>query len=265
LKKILNISILGAGNVATHLARVLSARPEVHIQQMYNRHIKALSTFENSIEIIDDLSKLKSVDIIIISITDDAISNFSKQLSHLSSLVVHTSGSVSIDALQVKRKGVFYPFQTFSKAKKRMDFKEIPILIEANNKQDLNLLENLGKLVSDKVLHLDSKQRKALHIAGVFVANFVNHLYVQANKILKDNSLSFDLLKPLIQEVTQKITVLPPEKAQTGPAARGNQKIIQQHLEFLQDKNQKEIYKLLSESILSSYHTNKKIIADEKK
>ena len=250
MKKI-KISIIGGGNVATHLARVFSKQPAVVLKQMYNRNINALKEFKTTTEIIDDLSLLQPVDLTIIAITDDAIKDFSKKLNHLTHLVVHTAGSVSMNDLQVKRKGVFYPFQTFSKVKKEIDFSQIPILIEAQNKEDLQLLQQLASLLSNRVLSVDFQQRKSLHIAGIIVSNFVNHLYVQAGELLKQHDLSFDLLKPLIMEVAQKVQKIPPAKAQTGPALRGDIKIIRSHLDFIKDKELLKIYKLMSDSIIS--------------
>ncbi len=256
MKKI-KLSIIGGGNVATHLARAFTKLPDIDLQQMYNRNIKALNEFETTTEIIDDISLLKPVDLTIIAITDDAVKDFSQNLKHLNHLVVHTAGSVPIDDLQVKRKGVFYPFQTFSKVKKEIDFNQIPILIEAQNPKDLQLLQQLANLLSNQVLITDFQQRKSLHIAGIIVSNFVNHLFVQAGELLKENNLSFDLLKPLIMEVAQKVQKIPPEKAQTGPALRGDKKIISSHLDFIKDENLRKIYRLITGSIISFHETKK--------
>jgi len=245
----IHITIFGGGNVAIHLAKAFLSNTDIKLQQIYNRHIDKISDFKNKTEIIDDLSKLKSADMFILALTDDAIADFSKKLIPYNILTVHTSGSMPMQALQTKRNGVFYPFQTFSKEKENIDFKNIPILIEAQNEHDLKLLNRLGQLLSDNVQIVDSQQRKALHISGVFAANFVNHLYEQAHQILKEHQLSFDLLKPLILEVARKVQEITPQQAQTGPAIRSDQKTIDSHLNFLKNPVQKKIYKLLTESI----------------
>jgi len=254
MDKPIHISILGGGNVATHLARKYSNMPEIVLQQIYNRHLDKILEFKSVTDIIDDLSQLKEADIFIIAINDDAIQNFSKQLTKFNNtLIVHTSGSININDLQVLRKGVFYPFQSFSKDKKQLDFINIPILIEAIFKKDEKLLLKLGKTISNKVLVANSEQRMSLHIGGVFVANFVNHLYFQGQELLKSHKLPYNLLKPLIQEVADKAITMSPKKAQTGPAMRNDQQIIKKHLDFLKDKPQQQIYKLLSDSILNTY------------
>src|SRR5690606_37403117 len=119
------------------------------------------------------------------------------------------------------RKGVFYPLQTFSKSKE-VNFKEIPICLEAANHQDLEWLKKVANVISDKVFEIDSEKRKTLHVSAVFVSNFVNHLYGIGEELCKENDIPFDILKPLIAEVADKINYLSPEQAQTGPAKRGD-------------------------------------------
>ena len=147
------------------------------------------------------------------------------------------------------RRGVFYPLQTFSKAK-TIDYRSVPICIEAETSEDFQILETLAKSISECTYAVNSQQRQALHVAAVFVCNFTNHLYQIGSEICNENELSFDILKPLIQETAQKIVTLSPEAAQTGPAKRKDTQTINKHLAFLTEENQKEIYKLLTKSII---------------
>ncbi len=253
MAKPISVNIIGSGNVATHLLREFLKHPEIHINQIFARKLQNLKEFEDVAPMINDIDLLKPADITIISITDDAVSEFSKKLKNYRELVVHTSGSLDINDLQTEQKGVFYPFQTFSKLNKNINFKEIPILIEATKKENLEVLQKLANIVSNNVLEINSQQRFQLHIAGVLVANFVNHLYYQAGKLLEKNNLSFDLLKPLIMETARKVQNLSPENAQTGPAKRNDKLIINKHLKAIEDKNLNEIYKLLTRNIEETY------------
>ena len=163
--------------------------------------------------------------------------------------MVHTSGSVSVDALDKKnRNGIFYPLQTFSK-KAKIDFNTIPICLESADTADFELLQSLAEMISEKVYKINSEQRKALHVSAVFVNNFTNHLYQIGNEICQENNVPFDILKALIQETAHKVMTLSPPEAQTGPAIRNDTKTIQTHLDFLSDENQKIIYKILTKSI----------------
>lgn len=246
----IQVTIIGSGNVAHHLINAFSHESEIKLVQVFSRKPEAIAGIISSDKIISDYNQLESVDVIIIAVSDDAISDVSNQITLQNQLVVHTSGSVNMEALNDKnRKGVFYPLQTFSKSK-AVDFKIIPVCLEAQNDRDYETLEAVAKSISEVIYKVNSEQRKALHVAAVFVSNFVNHLYQMGNEICAENHLSFDILKPLIQEVADKIITLTPKEAQTGPAKRNDSQTINAHLSFLTDENQKEIYKLLTKSII---------------
>jgi predicted short-subunit dehydrogenase-like oxidoreductase (DUF2520 family) len=246
-----NIILIGAGNVATQLGLSLTAAG-YKISQVYSPTKLSSSTLAKKLkaEALTDLKKLDhEASVYIIAVKDDAIAEVAKQLRLKDKLVVHTSGSVSIDILKnvSTNYGVFYPLQTFTKGKK-INFKQVPLCVEGNNKATSTALQYFAKSISTNVKVVNSEQRKVIHLAAVFACNFCNHMYAIAEDLLKQNKLSFDLLKPLIEETANKIKELSPAKAQTGPAARGDKKVIEAHLKMLTGK-EKQIYKLISENI----------------
>lgn len=244
--------ILGGGNVATHLAAIFIKTAGISLVQVYNRSITAIEPLREHTAITNDIKKLKKADIYIIAVSDNAINKISSKITKQNALVVHTSGSTTIDVLQShKNYGVFYPLQTFSK-NTPVDFSNIPICLEANNPNDLSLLENLASKISNTHYHINSKQREHLHTAAVFVNNFTNHLYYIGNQICKEHDMEPTILQPLLQETAKKTARFSPYTAQTGPARRGDKLTIEKHLEKL-TQNQQEIYKLLSHSIASTY------------
>lgn len=241
----IKVVIIGSGNVAQHLIAAFLKSTTVSLVQVYSRNTFKLDL----IPVTNDLNELLPADIYIISISDDAIASISARLPFQNRLVVHTSGSVSINAIDPKnRRGVFYPLQTFSK-NKAVDFSNIPICIESNAAADFDLLERVAKSISVQLFAIDSVQRKALHVAAVFVNNFVNHLYKIGADICQENNIPFEILKPLIQETASKLDTLSAHDAQTGPAKRNDIQTIATHLAFLKDENQKNIYKILTQSI----------------
>ena len=248
----ISIVIIGTGNVAYHLISSLSKAQNIDIIQVFSRTQKTLDLDFPQEKIVSDFTQLKKADLYIISVTDNAIKDVASQIPFQNQLVVHTSGSSSIDYLNAKnRKGVLYPLQTFSK-NKSIDFSEIPICIEAENEKDFKILEEVAKSLSSKIFRIDSNQRKSLHVAAVFVCNFVNHLYELGNQICEENEIPFEILYPLIEETATKIKTLSPKDAQTGPAKRNDTETINLHLNSLTDDNKKEIYKLLTKSIIDN-------------
>ena len=148
-----------------------------------------------------------------------------------------------------KHYGVIYPVQTFSK-KRELDFREIPLCVEGNTGPVKERIKRFAEKLSDKIYEIDSTQRKELHLAAVFACNFPNYLYQVAGKLLEDKGLSFAMLRPLIFETADKVMLLNPEEAQTGPAKRGDESIMNVHKNMLKnDKDLLKIYTILSEGI----------------
>ena len=248
----IKVVIIGSGNVAQHLISAFAKSDAVAVIQNFVRTKENATHLLDSHKITTNIKTLAEADIYIISVSDNAIAEVSSQLNFQNKLVVHTSGNNAMDDLDEKnRSGVFYPLQTFSKSKE-IDFNEIPICLEAQNSADYQLLETLAKSISEKVFSINSQQRKSLHVAAVFVNNFTNYLYQIGNDICQKNNIPFEILQPLIQETANKILTLSPNDAQTGPAKRNDTQTINAHLNFLSDENQKEIYKLLTKSIIDN-------------
>ena len=249
----IKVIIIGSGNVAQHLIAAFQnsqkSGTEIDLVQVYSRQTGSVSHLLDLDHITNDLDALAEADLYIIAVSDDAIAEISSKLPFKNRLVVHTSGSISLNALDDNnRKGVFYPLQTFSK-NKAVDFKIIPICLESENATDFQLLDKVAKIISEKIFAINSEQRKALHVAAVFVNNFVNHLYQIGSEICQDHQVPFEILKPLIAETAQKIMVLSPEEAQTGPAKRNDETTIEAHEAFLSNENYLTIYKTLTQSI----------------
>ena len=239
--------IIGSGNVAQHLIMAFAKSNKIEVIQAFSRQKESLNQLLDANKITSNFNDLVQADLYIIAVSDDAIASVSAQLPFNNRLVVHTSGSVSIDALDPKnRRGIFYPLQTFSK-NKAIDFSSIPICLESDT--DYDFLEIVARDISNNVYKINSEQRKSLHIAAVFVNNFVNHLYQIGHEICEANKVSFEVLKPLLLETANKVMLLSPLEAQTGPAKRNDQQTIASHLEALSNENHKTIYKLLTQSI----------------
>ncbi|MEO8515496.1 MAG: DUF2520 domain-containing protein [Flavobacterium sp.] len=248
----ISVVIIGSGNVAQHLLNAFEKSTTTHVIQIYSRNTIVIPILSDAVKITHDYANIVNADLYVIAVSDNSIAEVSKNLPFTNKLVVHTSGSVGLEDLDAKnRKGVFYPLQTFSKSKK-VNFKDIPFCLETENETDYQLLETVACSLSDKIFKINSEQRKALHVSAVFVNNFVNHLYQIGNDICIENNIPFEILQPLILETANKIVTLSPNEAQTGPAKRNDTQTINAHLNFLSDQTQKEIYKILTKSIIDN-------------
>jgi len=244
----IRVVIIGAGNVAIHLAKALRATDSVELVQYYSRSARNQSYFHSSIPQANDLGALLRADVYVIAVKDDVIKDLAPVLKKLAGLVVHTSGTVPLEALaDCPRHGVFYPVQTFSKDRE-LDWSSTPLVLETADPADMHLLRTLASALSDSIFEIDSQGRKKLHLAAVFANNFSNHMFTLSKEVCLENELPFELVKPLIMETAKKVMHMEPEDAQTGPARR-HDRLVMNEQEAQLSEEKKEIYSLLSRSI----------------
>lgn len=249
------IVFIGAGNLATNLAKALY-RKGFRIVQVYSRTKESASALASEVEAdyTTDLEEVsKDARLYIVSLKDGPFVELLPQISQgkQKALLVHTAGSIPMSIWEgyAERYGVFYPMQTFSK-QREVDFQEVPFFVEAERPEDVELLKAIAGTLSEKVYEATSEQRKSLHLAAVFICNFSNHMYALAADLLKKYNLPFDVMLPLIDETARKVHELAPRDAQTGPAVRYDENVINNHLSMLADSPAlQEIYKLISKSI----------------
>lgn len=248
----MNIVFIGSGNVSTHMSVALK-NSGCNIVQIYSRTMSnaALLAKEVNAEPIDDISLINcNADLYLFSIKDDAITQIVTQMPETTGIFVHTAGSIPVDIFKKRKEGygVIYPLQTFSK-KRKLNFREIPLFIEANSSETLRVIESVAERISDYVKYLESEKRRYIHLAAVFANNFSNHMFTLASEILEDKNIPFEVLKPLIIETVAKVMEYNPKESQTGPAVRFDEGVMANHCELLKSDLDKEIYKQISESI----------------
>jgi len=245
------ITFIGAGNVATILSSELK-RKGFEIVEVWSKTEQSAIKLANklSCNYSINMTKLKETDLFIVCVKDDFIKEVIDFISCYKVPVVHTSGSVDFEIFNTENDyGVFYPLQSFNKDID-ISFKEIPICIEANTTELERDLLHIANTISNSVQLLNSEQRRQLHIAAVFASNFSNHMISISEKLMEENDMDFDLLKPLIENTFFKIKSNSPRKIQTGPAIREDYKVIEKHLALLKNKDDlKIIYSKISNHI----------------
>ncbi|MDT3405659.1 Rossmann-like and DUF2520 domain-containing protein [Mucilaginibacter terrae] len=250
----MRITLIGSGNVATHLGAALKNAGH-YIVQVYSRNPQnaALLAYHLKAEAISDISEVNpDTDLFIISTADDAIDGIAAQLAYHQIPIVHTSGATPIQVLlkHTEHAGVFYPLQTFSKTKE-VDFHTVPLCVEGAYEHLTAMLKELAQTISNNVDVVSSDKRKILHLSAVFACNFPNYLYYTAQQLLAAHHLDFNLLRPLIIETAEKVQVQFPANVQTGPAIRNDKKTMEAHIGLLNNEPVlKEIYELLSQCII---------------
>lgn len=264
------IVLIGAGNVAHHLAPAL-LMAGMNLCQIYSRSLDSARELgkKTGITYTSDLYAIyPDCNVYIFCVSDDAILSIYKSIRiNKEALILHTSGSVSMDIFRpyTSRYGVLYPLQTFSR-RRDLDFREVPLCIEGSEPEVLKEVYGIARILSSQVREVDSVTRKKLHLAAVFANNFVNRLYGIAGKLLEEEGLEFALLRPLIFETAHKVMLLSPEEAQTGPARRGDDAILNAHKNMLKnEKKLSHLYGLMTEMIKEVYaHTETEQVTEDR-
>lgn len=247
----IKVTILGAGNIGTHLCKAFAKSSEILLVENYNR--KGESIENCSIKVTNNLQKLQKSDVYIVTFSDRSLLEIPEKLKHLKGIIVHTSGATSINTFaSFDKHGVLYPIQSIRK-EIPIDFKNVPMGIEGNSEKVVETLKTLAQSISNHVECLNSKQRLQLHIAAVFANNFSNFMYTQAASICENTNIDFQLMLPLINNTIEKLKYNTPNNLQTGPAIRNDFLTIEKHLEHLKNTQQKELYRTLTKAIQTHY------------
>lgn len=233
---ITSASIIGAGNLAWHLAQELH-KNGINILQIYSptpTHATALAALTNAEAITEVQQLAPDADICFICVKDDVIPAVINDFPFTHKPAVHTSGSqpLSIFPESFTQCGVWYPLQSFRK-ERPIEWKGLPVCLEARNAELLQQLEALAEKITGRAHRMTSEQRAWAHLSAVIVSNFTNALYDQAQQLMQAHAMDWTVLHPLITETALRMNDMLPQQAQTGPARRDDKAIMQRHIEML--------------------------------
>ena len=255
------ISFIGAGKVAGALCRKFYSSG-FKIQQIVTKTEKSGHPLAVSCNApwSPDYHFSGSEEIIIVAVPDDKLSDVLRSIRCPEDIVVaHTAGSLGLEVFpdHIKHKGVFYPLQTFSD-NRSIEFTDLPFFVEASDSCSLDTLKNLAQSIGGKVYSVDTERRRLLHIAAVFVCNFVNHMMTSGKQLTSRAGFQFEVLQPLINETIRKAMETGPDNSQTGPAFRSDKGTIKRHLDLLSFSPELQaVYREVTRSIMRFYKNRK--------
>ena len=271
----MKIVLIGAGNLATHLGKALHAAGH-DMLQVFSRTMQSAETLASLLdaEPLTDIAQVRDdADVYIFSVKDSALVQLVAQLCRHEAdglvedgavnalrkakkgeherVFLHTAGSMPMSVFKgmAQHYGVLYPMQTFSK-QREVDFSIIPCFVEANDEFAQKQIEGLAREISGRVYQLSSEDRKYLHLSAVFASNFANHCYAISQELLEEHGIPFDVMLPLINETAAKVHEMKPKDAQTGPAVRYDENVIDKQSKLLENHPHfKKVYDSMSKSI----------------
>lgn len=248
------ITLIGSGNVATWMAQRLQGSLRFPVTQVYSRRMENAHRIAalSDAEAIDDIRQLKPGNqLFVFALADNAYEAVLPQLPFRLPAAFMTSGTVSCQRLKdyADSYGVIYPLQTFTKSRD-MRAMEVPLCIESDNAcRFKSQMWDLARELSPKCYEVSETQRARMHLAAVFACNFSNAMCRIAYDLLQEKGLPFEILLPLLHQTVDKLEVMSPAEAQTGPAARRDENVMRAQLSELDDERLRQLYRMMSEFI----------------
>lgn len=247
------VYILGYGNLGQHLLKLFLSRGiqvgGVFTSQKLDSVLVPIFPKSQVNDILTDQ------DLIFITTKDDEIQSNINRISNEFVVKLYCSGSMALSTFgNYHNVGVWYPLYSFS-GDIEIDWNLVPVFVEYSDPATQMSLENLNSHLNLNVQFLNSKDRSQLHLSAVFANNFVNACFIGSNTVIEGNEkLRFEYLLPIIQQTVDKLKLSHPMALQTGPAKRGDEVTMLNHLKQLDNfKEEADVYIAISKYIKQKF------------
>jgi len=243
------VHIYGLGNVGYHLYLLLKKR-ELEIGFVFSDYNNKLGVETRKKTEID---RINQNDFVFITTSDRKVIDAIKEVGAYSENIIITSGGIHMRELP-QFVSVFYPLYSFS-IYSDIDWSKVPVFLEYNNVVSKSFKQLLEKLQL-RWTFLNSDDRNKVHLAAVFVNNFTNANLIAAKEVLTHFGINkFEYLIPILMQTAEKVLTNDPKNSQTGPAIRGDEDVINHHIELLKSLDEeKDLYILLSKYIRQKFN-----------
>lgn len=193
---------------------------------------------------------LDTADVVVVAVPDDAIREVADGLAPAvrpGRLVVHTSGSVSVEALSPVRDagariGSLHPLQTLPDPERGADALRGAAVAVTCEPEDRPFLSRLASRWGGRPFPLPDEAKTVYHTAAVFASNYVVSLLWAAAQLLEEAGVprGSALLGPLVRSTVENVAEWGPEAALTGPVARGDLEAVRRHVGALAGRSAPE-------------------------
>ncbi|MEA2333010.1 MAG: hypothetical protein QOH58_3148 [Thermoleophilaceae bacterium] len=175
----------------------------------------------------------RGCDAIVLCVPDAEIGAAAATVAGAALLVGHTSGATPLSALEPARAGAFglHPLQTFAPGSAGLGaFAGAGCAVAGDTPEALAFAAGLARTLGMTPFEIDDQGRAAYHAAASVASNFMVTLQAAAEQIAAGAGLEPQearmLLAPLLRRTLDNLAELGPERALTGPVARGDQATI---------------------------------------
>lgn len=278
------VNVIGCGKVGKTLAKLVHQTGAGKIQDLYSRSsqsAKNASEFIGAGRVVDDLPAMRTADIWLIAVPDSQISIIGDALGRVSNearapgldrpVAVHCSGfesSALLEPLQAKGFSVasVHPAMSFADPESSVAmFKGTPCAVEGDPRST-QLLGEWVREFGGSPFELKASNKGLYHAAAVFSANLNVVLQAVAIEAWQACGVHPDLISKLhaalLGTTTQNLLQMDPAQALTGPAARGDTRVVERQHDIVKQWHPEaaqayEVLSRLASTLASSGQTRR--------
>ena len=169
------------------------------------------------------------VDAVLLCVPDAVIADAAAVVAGSAPLIGHTSGATALDVLGAPEAFGLHPLQTFTAA--GGSFAGAGAAIGGTTPGAVATAAALARCLRMRPFELADSDRPAYHAAASIASNFLVTLEAAAEQVAATAGVDRALLAPLVRQTVENWAALGPERALTGPVARGDEATVERQRE----------------------------------
>ncbi len=182
-----------------------------------------------------------AADAVLLCVPDSEIPAAAAAMAGSASLVGHTSGATPLSALAPAGATAFglHPLQTFSGGERPDRFAGAGCAVAGDDARALAFATSLAERLGMRPFPISDADRAAYHAAASIASNFLVTIQAAAERVAGgaglEPSQARELLAPLVRSTVENWAAAGPERALTGPVARGDEDTVARQREAVAD------------------------------
>jgi len=244
------LNVIGCGNVGKVLSRLWTMHNVLEVRSILNRSLESGSRaveFVGSGQAVESYAQMGPADLFMISASDGAIEGCCRQLSatgllRKGTIVFHCSGILPSSILQPARDqgasvASVHPVKSFADPAIVVESFAGTFCALEGDAEACNVLSDLLQRCGGITFPLKPEHKTIHHVATVLVCNYLVALMEVGLRCFEQAGLPREdatkVLMPIVTGTLGNVFRLGPARALTGPIARGELSVVQEHCQAL--------------------------------
>ena len=176
-----------------------------------------------------------AADAVLLCVPDAEIAAAAAACAGTAPLVGHTSGATPLSALDGSGADAFglHPLQTFTADGGA--FAGVGCATGGTTPRAIATADAIARALGMRPFELADADRPAYHAAASIASNFLVTIEAAAERVGTAAGLPRDLLVPLVEQTVANWAALGPERALTGPVARGDDETVERQRDAVEE------------------------------